>query len=92
MSLRLVELDWHEEHVQRIARHHVDPQEVEDVCFSPRSRIETGRGGGGVYYVTGRTDEGRYLMVVVRSLGHGRAKVITARDMDSREKFRYRRK
>ena len=92
MPLRLIELEWREDYIQHIARHHVDPQEVEDVCFSTSCHIETGRGGGSVYYVTGQTEAGRYLIVVVRYLGRGRAKVITAREMDDREKTRYRRK
>jgi len=92
MPLRLIELVWREEDVEHIARHHVDPQEVEDVCFSTSHHIETGRGGGGVYYVTGQTEAGRYLFVVVRYLGRGRAKVITAREMDDRERVRYKKR
>ena len=41
------------------------------------------------YYVTGQTEAGRYLFVVVRYVGRGRARVITARDMEKQERSRY---
>ena len=92
MPLRLTEIDWREDHIQHVARHHVDPQEVEEACFSSACHIETGRGGGGVYYVTGQTATGRYLMIVIRYLGRGRANVITAREMDNHEKARFKKR
>ncbi len=90
MPLRITELAWHEDHVQHIAHHHIDPLEVEEVCFSNSCRIETGRGNGGIYYVTGQTENGRYLFIVIRYLGRGKAKIITVRKMDVQEKSRYR--
>jgi uncharacterized DUF497 family protein len=44
------------------------------------------------YFVLGQTASGRYLFIVVRHIGRGRAIPITARDMDPKEKRRYRRR
>lgn len=84
-------LDWSEETVAHIARHHVTPDEVESLCFSEEAIIERGRGED-IYYVTGQTDAGRYLFVVVRYLGRGRARAITARDMEKMERARYQKR
>lgn len=87
--MRITALEWHEENIEHIARHQVDPDEVEELCFS-HPYIETGRDG--LYYVTGQALSGRYLMAVVKQLGRGKAEVITARAMNEMEKSRYRRK
>ena len=84
----ITELEWIEQTVAHIAHHHVTPEEVEQLCFSEDALIERGRGES-VYYVTGQTEAGRYLFVVVRYVGHGRARVITARDMEKQERSRY---
>lgn len=88
--MRITNLVWDEENVLHIARHKVSPEEVEEACFSNTPHIEIGRGG--LYYITGQTSNGRYLFIVIRYIGRGRAKVITTRDMDNREKFRYKRR
>lgn len=88
--MQIANLIWDEDNVLHIARHKVLPEEVEEVCFSSIPQIEIGRGG--LYYITGQTGSGRYLFIVVRYLGRGRAKVITARDMDDREKSRFKRR
>lgn len=80
--------DWSEETVAHIARHHVTPDEVESLCFAEDAVIERGRGDD-IYYITGQTESGRYLFVVVRYLGRGRARAITARDMEKKERTRY---
>ena len=88
--MQITHLEWSEEHISYIARHRVDPEEVKEVCFSHSSCIERGRQG--FYYVTGQTGTGRYLFVVLKLLGHGKAKPITARGMDEKEKSRYRKR
>ena len=50
------------------------------------------RGRGGVYQAWGRTDSGRYLLVIFRYMGHNRAWPITAREMDENEKRHFRKK
>lgn len=88
--MQITNLMWSEDNVLHIARHKVSPEEVEEVCFYKFPHIEKGRGG--YYYVTGQTGNGRYLFIVIKYLGKGSAKVITVRDMDDREKFRYKRR
>jgi uncharacterized DUF497 family protein len=85
--MQITQLDWSQEAVWHIARHRVAPEDIEEACFSHGPLIERGRGG--LYYVSGTTSAGRDLFIVIRALGHGKAKVITARDMDHRERRRY---
>ncbi|MFZ5470566.1 MAG: BrnT family toxin [Myxococcota bacterium] len=87
--MRLRRLRWDDENIEHIARHEVSPEEAEQAC---RLRPKVRRGRCGRYLVLGCTAEGRYLLVVVTYLGGGEARVITARDMDQRERAIYRRK
>ncbi len=82
-------LRWDDENIEHIARHDVSPEEAEQAC---RLRAKVRRGRCGRYLVLGLTAEGRYLLVVLTYLGGGEARVITARDMDERERALYRRK
>ncbi len=70
------------------AKHAVEVSEVEEAL---RSQPRVRRAGGGVYHMLGRSEAGRYLFVVVRLLGAGRARLVTARDMTERERRQYRR-
>ena len=71
------------------SRHRVTPREAEEACFGwPYTR--RGRENG-LYEVAGRTEAGRYLIVVVRYHGKGVAAAITVRDMSERERRWYRR-
>jgi uncharacterized DUF497 family protein len=65
--------DWNEDHV---AKHGVDPIEVEDVVFDPSSRVLRTRGAEQRRYVVlGLTEAGRYLLVVLEPLaGEGRTR------------------
>ena len=91
--MKIIELVWKEWHVEHIAaRHNVRPSEVEEACFEDENiRVLRGKGRGKekLYYVLGRTLGGRDLRVVIKLLGKGKAKVITARDMDDSEKKLY---
>jgi hypothetical protein len=84
--VRITEIVWTDSDVKHITRHGVDPDEVEQViAFRPvwrrgRRHRETGRQS---LYALGRTDAGRYLFVVLTPLGQGRARCVTAREMDS---------
>ncbi|MDO8671953.1 MAG: hypothetical protein Q7O66_11060 [Dehalococcoidia bacterium] len=77
--------DWNEEH---IARHHVSPSEVEEVCFSdPWFLRARGKDKRAVY---GQTQGGRYLFVILGGRGSGIFYPVTARDMTEAERQRYR--
>jgi len=82
--------------VEKLAwKHGVLPQEVEDV-LTGNCRIfrrESGKvEGEDLYNALGKTESGRYLSVFfIRKLGN-KALVVTARDMNTRERRRYEKK
>jgi uncharacterized DUF497 family protein len=79
-------LDW---------KHNVSTSEVEETFRnSPRFRfVERGRvHGEDMYVAMGQTDEGRYLIVHFIHKSDGAALIISARDMDKKERKRYERK
>jgi uncharacterized protein len=76
-------------------KHHVSQDEVEDVFFNaPKFRfVESGhRPDENVYSAGGQTDTGRYLMVFFIHKPGNTALILTARDMDSKERRRHERK
>ena len=78
-----------------IVKHRVTQDDVEEVFFNgPRYRfVERGyRPGEDVYAALGQTDAGRYLTVFFIYKPGNVALVVSARDMDSRERRRYERK
>jgi uncharacterized DUF497 family protein len=78
---------WDIETVEHIANHLVNPDEVEDVAFDDEPHIRKGRHGR--RYLYGQTIGGRYLFIVYVLNTRKEAKVITARDMDEKEKRLY---
>jgi len=78
--------DWNQLH---IARHSIDPDEVEEVCYNPRSlgvRIRRGR-----YRVIGQAMSGRYLTVILDAEPEATFYVVTARDASDSERRRLHR-
>ncbi len=75
-------------------KHQVSQDEVEEVFFNrPRYRfVESGhRKGEDVYSVSGQTEAGRYLIVFFIHKVNT-ALILSARDMDKKERRRYERK
>ena len=82
-------IDWDDENIRHIARHNVNPWEVEDVCFGTHiSERETGQR----YILSGHSTNGRYLNVVVERVGKALFRPITAFEMSINYKRRYRRR
>lgn len=80
--------DWNEDH---IGRRGILPEEVEEAVFDRASSfVRTRRQGVMRYLVTGLSDAGRYLFVVLEPLSGNRAYVVTARDMTDGEKRRFK--
>ncbi|HHW44888.1 MAG TPA: BrnT family toxin [Desulfotomaculum sp.] len=80
---------------QRGTRHNVTPEEVEEVCFGNPLILKSkqdAKGRNPLYYALGRTESGRYLFIVFIRFKHGRAMVVTARDMNQYERKYYQRK
>jgi len=82
------DLLWDDKNVEHIAAHGVSPAEVEDICFWNNycKKEECSR-----YLLRGQTAEGRYIMVVVESLGMGIFRPITAFEMTEGYKSGFRR-
>ena len=78
--------------MEHIARHGVEPEEVEEACFGEAwvQRIRS-EGVHPVYYVLGRTVAGRHWFCVVIDFQDGKGFPVTARDMTKREKARFKR-
>lgn len=75
--------------------HHVTQDEVEEIFFDrPRYRfVESGYSPGeDVYSASGQTDAGRYLIVFFIHKPTHTALILSARDMDEKERRRYERK
>ena len=78
--------EWDVANVDHIARHALEPPDVEAACRADALIL---RGRQGCYLAYGRTAAGRYILTVLRSLGGGVVRVITSRDMTSRERQFY---
>ena len=82
-------LIFDENNSEHIARHHVNEDEVEDVCSS---RPLVLRGRQGRLAVFGQTLAGRYLLIILAPRRRAAYYVITARDMTATEKRHYRKR
>ena len=88
--MRVVDLVCSDETEQHFwSKHRVTAREVNEVVFRYHFIIR-GRGPG-LYEIYGRTDAGRYLLVIVRDLGKGVANVVTSMDMNETQRRRYSR-
>jgi uncharacterized protein len=82
---------WPNDRIDHIARHGVQPEEVEEACFGDALVLaapSTGRNP--VYHVLGETEAGRHLFCVVILFPGDKAYPVTARDMTDKERRRYR--
>jgi len=78
-----------------VVKHQVTQDEAEEVFFNrPRYRfVESGhRPGEDVYSASGQTDAGRYLIVFFIYKTANTALILSARDMDDKERRRYEQK
>ena len=94
--MRIIDILWLSDIVEKLAvRHDIQPIEVEEVLLGRPGfrRIERGKvQGEDLYTAMGQTDAGRYLIVYFIRKAGGVALIISARDMDSRERRQYGRK
>lgn len=74
--------DWDEHNEMHIARHHVLPDEVEQI-FDRKYYWKKAKDGK--YFSLGQTDSGRCLAVVCVLQFKGRVRIVTAREMDNKE-------
>lgn len=84
MSFSVDDFVWHEWVIEKIiTKHRVEPWEVEEAFFN--RPFEVLSGGEGKFKLLGRTDAGRYPLVVFVLEGRS-ARIITARDMGNTER------
>lgn len=81
--------EWDDANISHIERHQFTPEEVEEVFAGDykvrRTRLK-------LYLALGETLAGRLVFVVFRRSLGGVIRVVTARDMDDRERRLFRRK
>lgn len=83
------EIQWDDENIEHVARHNVNPHEVEDVCFG----LHISEGAGNQRYIlSGQTAGGRYLNVVIERVGKGLFRPITGFEMSDNYRRRYRKR
>ena len=87
--MQIIELEWDDVNVEHIAKHHVKPQEVEDVCLGIHL-IE--KESHKRYILSGQTTAGRYLNVVIEQVGKGLFRPITAFEMSENYKRSYKKR
>jgi uncharacterized DUF497 family protein len=81
--------DWDDDNVLHIERHQFTPDEVEEV-FAGHYKVRRTRQR--LYVALGETLDGRLAFIVFRRLSGGLIRVVTARDMENRERHLFRRK
>ena len=89
MILKFKAYEWDGNNVSHILNHAVSPNEVEEACYDNPLIF---RGKESRYLVYGRSGAGRYLFIALADKGHGVVRVITARDMEDKDRKLYNRK
>jgi uncharacterized protein len=92
-SMYIDDFTWLPDILDKIAvKHHVTQDEVEEIVFNaPQYRfVEAGYNPGeDVYSASGQTDAGRYLIVFFIHKPNNTALILSARDMDKKERRHY---
>lgn len=85
-------LAWDEANIDHIARHGLEPEDVEEALLDPEGVPVAAYNAAGERRrgLVGATEFGRILYVVYTKR-EGAIRVVTARDANPREKRRYRR-
>jgi uncharacterized DUF497 family protein len=89
--MKIENITWDDDTADHISRHAVSPEEVEEVLFNDSDLPRIMRGKENRYLAYGKTNAGRFLLVVL-IIANRKTRIITARDMTDREKKFYRRK
>ena len=96
MHMNIDDFIWLPDIIEKIIlKHNINQDEVEEVFFnSPMFRVvEKGhRKGENVYSALGQTDSGRYVIVIFIHKNNNLALILSARDMDKKERKHYERK
>ena len=94
--MRIADLMWLPQILDKLAwKHGVTPEEVEGVLYAhPFCRkVQKGHNPGeDLYAALGQTDAGRYLVVYFILKPNGSALILSARDLDRKERRLYERR
>lgn len=94
--MRIVDIIWFPQVIDKLDwKHDLTPEEVEEVLFGKPMYRKVQRGhinGEDLYAAFGRTDAGRYLSVFFIYKLTREALILSARDMDDKERRQYERK
>ena len=88
--MRIKDIAWDDGTILHIAKHGVEPKEVEEVCFESNPFILKARHNR--YYALGQTESGRYLTIIFEYIGQGKVRIITARAMSGSERRFFKRR
>ena len=83
--MRIENITWDDDTADHISRHAVSPEEVEELLFNDSDLPRIMRGKENRYLAYGKTNAGRFLLVVL-IIANRKTRIITARDMTDREK------
>ena len=92
--MRITEIVWSDSDIVHIARHGVTPEEVEEALSANpvwrrgRTHPPTGRTS---LIALGQTETGRFLFIVLSPRELGRARCVTAMEMDEKARRFYER-
>ncbi len=94
--MKIVGFIWYDDVIEKIeSKHHVTMSEVEEVFFDKPKFRKMNRGkfrGEDVYRALGQTQSGRYLAVFFIYKLTYEALILSARDMDAKERSNYAKK
>ena len=94
--MHINDLIWLNKVVEQIERKHkVSREEVEEAFYNGLKYRKAQKGkfkGEDLYYAYGRADSGRYLLIVFIYKKTKEALIVSARDMDDKEKSYYGKK
>lgn len=94
--MRIVDIIWLPHVIDKLAsKHRVTPEEVDEVLFGRPLYRKVQKGhvpGEDVYAALGRTQGGRYLIVIFVYKQTREALVLSARDMERKERRQYDRR
>jgi uncharacterized DUF497 family protein len=87
--VRIVDLEWDDINIGHIAKHGVNPHEIEDICFGLNLSEKEGNDR---FILSGKTNDGRYLNIVLEEIGKGIFRPITAFEMSEKYRKRYKKR
>jgi len=94
--MRIVNIIWLPQIIDKLNwKHNVIPEEVEEVIFGNPMYRKVHKGhihGEDLYSALGQTDAGRYLIIFFIYKPTREALILSARDMNKKERRRYERK